>query len=94
MKKHPLTVFRDQHGLTKTALSERLGVDKSTVSRWENGKRFPPRELWPRIEKITGLSGGDLAVAIAKSGTVRGMEQACQELIGSAPKTLGSGGRD
>ena len=69
MKKHPLTAFRDAHGLTKTALGERLGVDKSTVSRWESGKRFPPRELWPRIQKVTGLSGGDLADAITKNGS-------------------------
>lgn len=62
---HPLTEFRKRAELTMAELAERLGVDKGTVSRWESGERFPDRALWPRIKEVTGLSGGDLADAIA-----------------------------
>lgn len=38
-----LTLKRIAMDVTASALAERIGVDKSTLSRWENARRVPPK---------------------------------------------------
>lgn len=59
-KSHPLVRYRDKHELSVTALAEKLGVSKATVSRWEYG-RLPEQKLWPVIKAETGVKAEDLA---------------------------------
>jgi transcriptional regulator with XRE-family HTH domain len=40
--KKRLTDVREALGLTRREVARRLGVDDSTVSRWESGERRPP----------------------------------------------------
>jgi DNA-binding transcriptional regulator YiaG len=44
-----LRILRGAAGLTGTALAELLGVDKSRVSEWENGKANPGRALFSTV---------------------------------------------
>jgi transcriptional regulator with XRE-family HTH domain len=68
MPVHPLTQFRENHGLTKTELARRIGVSKTTVMRWEKGSRNVELDLLQRVSKATGISARllrpDLAEAI------------------------------
>ncbi len=64
-KTHPLKAFRESKDppLKQAELARRLKVTRATVSRWEAGERFPEREHWPVIKKITGVGPDDLAKA-------------------------------
>lgn len=46
--------FRQQSGLTQTALAEQVRVDQSDISRWLNGRPVPVRH-WGKLSAITGL---------------------------------------
>lgn len=54
----PLTQYRKAHALTIEALASALGVDRTTVWRWERGK--VPVERLADIEKATNISRRDL----------------------------------
>ncbi len=57
---HPLKVYRTKRGLNQSELAELLGVTKTTISRWEKGKRAPRNaDIW-RIAIKTGLAPSDL----------------------------------
>jgi transcriptional regulator with XRE-family HTH domain len=45
-----VAVFRDWLTLTVSEFAEALGVDRSTVARWEDGDSVPPRWLIDAIE--------------------------------------------
>lgn len=55
-----IRAYRKLHGLTQHKLAQRLGVDESTVQKWEAGKHRPSRKhqatrgpLRPRSEPNT-----------------------------------------
>ena len=46
MTPNELTRLRVKLTLTQEALAQRVGVDKSTVSRWESGlRKIPPMDV-------------------------------------------------
>ena len=47
-----LRTYRRMHGLSKERLAERLGVDKTTIWRWESGRSRPREGLRERIEAV------------------------------------------
>lgn len=49
-----LVEARDVRGLTQVALSQMIGVAKSTLSKWENGKALPE---FDSIEKLSSTLG-------------------------------------
>jgi len=51
----PLKRYRKQNNLTQYALAKRLGIDRSAVSRWENGISKPDGETLVRVCRLTGL---------------------------------------
>jgi DNA-binding transcriptional regulator YiaG len=54
-----LTAYRRGRGLSREALARTLGVHKTTVVRWETGRRHPLRSLQGRIDAvISELRGG------------------------------------
>ena len=46
---------REEQGLTQTYLAEKLGIDKSAVSKWENGVANPRAD---KLRELAGLLGG------------------------------------
>jgi len=55
---HPLTVYRkaQKPPLTQTELARRLGLDRSTICRIENGSRGLSTDALRAIVRATGLS--------------------------------------
>jgi len=45
---------RKKVGLTKQKLAKRLGIDFTTLNKYENGHRTPDAELLAKIVKIPG----------------------------------------
>ncbi len=48
---NPFLYFRKKTGLTQEEVADILGLDQTTVSRWECGRKFP------RAERLTGIAG-------------------------------------
>lgn len=49
----PLTLYRNELGLSVEALAERLGVERTTVWRWERGR--VPADRVREVERLTGV---------------------------------------
>ena len=47
---------RAAKGLSQTAVAVALGVDKTTVSKWESGDRTPGLRLLLRLGELYGVS--------------------------------------
>ncbi|MYQ47247.1 helix-turn-helix domain-containing protein [Streptomyces sp. SID4985] len=47
-------------GLTQETLAEHLGVDRSTVARWETGRTAPQPWMRPRLARLLRVSAEDL----------------------------------
>ena len=46
--------------ISQLQLATSLGVERSTVAKWETGKSFPRTEELPKIAKIFGCTIDDL----------------------------------
>lgn len=54
-----LTLMREQKGLTQRAMAEKVGINYSTIARWEtNRKQVPPRAVvyYRTAQKLTDLT--------------------------------------
>lgn len=58
MKK--LEEMRRRNGMTQAELGKRLGVDQTTVSKWEHGKANPSFSKIPEIAKVLECEIGEL----------------------------------
>ena len=52
--------LRTQKGLSQTQLGKRMFVDKSTVTRWENGSRLPDAVSIARLAEVLDVDAGAL----------------------------------
>ena len=50
-----LTNMREKHGMTKTALSHLVGVDISTIGKYERGERRPSVKKAKEIAEVLGF---------------------------------------
>ena len=62
--------LRTERGISQAQLSERLFVDRSTITRWENGSRLPNNEMIARISGILDADINILLSATAESGEI------------------------
>ena len=53
--------LRTEREISQTQLSEKLFVDRSTVTRWENGSRLPDNEM---IGRIAGILEADINILL------------------------------
>lgn len=58
---------RINKGETIYTLSGKLGVHHSTVSYWENGKRFPREGILVKVEELLGESRQNLFKDLSES---------------------------
>lgn len=52
--------LREKAGITQAALAGALGVDRTTVTKWEIGRSFPRAELLPKLAAVLGCEIGEL----------------------------------
>jgi DNA-binding XRE family transcriptional regulator/tetratricopeptide (TPR) repeat protein len=60
VKRRSFAQARRAAGYTQESLAEHLGVDRTTVARWESGEYTPQPWLRPKIAQALGLSLGGL----------------------------------
>lgn len=60
---------RKSVGLTQEEMAHRLGVDVSTVKRWEGGFNAPSPWMWPKLAKLLGLTRAELVGALVAEST-------------------------
>jgi len=63
---HPLQTFRQNKRLSQGQLAAMLGVDRTTIWRWETGVRHINAELVPVVSEKTGISPADLRPDLAE----------------------------
>ncbi|MBR1382504.1 MAG: response regulator [Ruminococcus sp.] len=51
---------REESGISREELSEKLGVAVPTISRWENGKRLPDVITFLKLAQLFAVDPGDL----------------------------------
>jgi transcriptional regulator with XRE-family HTH domain len=51
----PIAQYRKANGETMKSLGEKLGVDKTTILRWESGSHPVPTKRLLDLEKATGI---------------------------------------
>ncbi|MEU5437689.1 helix-turn-helix transcriptional regulator [Streptomyces sp. NPDC020719] len=61
LKRHGFVRRRRAVGFTQESLAERLGVERSTVARWESGKAAPQPYIRPRLAAVLQMSNEELS---------------------------------
>ena len=56
--------LREKAGLTQCGLAEKVGVDRTTVTKWENGQVYPRPDKLLKLEALFGVPAGDIIRAI------------------------------
>lgn len=48
--------LREMHGLNKIEMAKRLGINKSTITRYETGEMKPTLDMLIKIKEVFGVS--------------------------------------
>ena len=57
---HTIKELREKAGITQLMLAERLGIERSTVAKWEAGVSLPNAAKLPAIADVLGCNISDL----------------------------------
>ena len=57
-----MRAMREKKDMSQQAVALEIGVDRSTVAKWESGKSRPRAELLPKLAKLFGCSIEELLV--------------------------------
>lgn len=63
---HPLKSYREKNSLTRAALARDLSVSKTTITRWEEGKRKIDDNKVTHVSTITGIPAKELRPDLAE----------------------------
>src|SRR5215470_5045626 len=66
-KRIALIAARVAAGFTQETLAARVGVERTTVYRWESGDTSPLPMLRPGLARLLGLTNGELALALGEA---------------------------
>ena len=55
-----IQLMREYRKITQDDLAKSLGIERSTVSKWETEKAMPRAALLPKLAKVLGCSIDDL----------------------------------
>ena len=71
---HPIKSYRDKHHLSLEALASKLGITRTSLSKYELGQRGISLPMASRIEKITSgeITVSMLAQAVQKREAANG----------------------
>jgi transcriptional regulator with XRE-family HTH domain len=69
VKRRSFARARKAAGYTQESLAERLGIDRTTVARWEAGQTAPQPWARPKIAETFGLSLDELNRLLGDTGT-------------------------
>ena len=51
-----MCAMREKRKMSQQAVALEIGVERSTVAKWESGKDRPRAELLPKLAKLFGCS--------------------------------------
>ena len=57
-----MRAMREKKDMSQQAVALEIGVERSTVAKWESGKSRPRAELLPKLAKLFGCSVEELLV--------------------------------
>lgn len=57
-----MRAMREKKDMSQQAVVLEIGVERSTVAKWESGKSRPRAELLPKLAKLFGCSIEELLV--------------------------------
>ena len=57
-----MRAMREKKDMSQQAVALEIGVERSTVAKWETGKSRPRAELLPKLAKLFGCSIEELLV--------------------------------
>ena len=57
-----MRAMREKKDMSQQAVALEIGVERSTVAKWERGKSRPRAELLPKLAKLFGCSIEELLV--------------------------------
>jgi transcriptional regulator with XRE-family HTH domain len=77
-KRHRLAQRRKTVGFTQETLAEQLGVDSTTVRRWESGEASPQPWTRPKLARYLQVSLDQLEKLLHEPGT--------DDLLGDSPQ--------
>lgn len=83
-KRQRLAQYRKAAGYSQERLAEVLGVERSTVMRWERGETTPQPWFRPRLARALGISNHTLTRLLAgpaESGTATSTPQPTEEEV-------------
>lgn len=69
-KRSRLAQRRRAVGYSQEAFAEVLGVDRSTVARWERGETEPQPYVCPKLARVLGVTVDELTKLLAPTPTV------------------------
>jgi tetratricopeptide (TPR) repeat protein/transcriptional regulator with XRE-family HTH domain len=84
-RRGPLARRRKAVGLTQEQLAERLGVERTTVVRWERGETQPRPGLRPRLARALGVSADRIEELLAADGSPDGHAAQVPRQLPAAP---------
>ena len=59
-KMHGIKTQRHKKGMNQKDLAAAIGVDRSTITKWENGTSYPRAWMLPKIADVLGCTVDDL----------------------------------
>lgn len=66
-----LKYVREQHGISQEQLASMLGIDRSTVTKWETGDSYPRGEILTKLADTLHCTIDELFGRGAGGGTER-----------------------